>query len=209
MLTHAEGLKTILKKIFSPFFSRVEKNNFIHAKKTADDKPDSKEPQAQTQNIKCYYENNGTCRDLERCKFSHPKKTCQSHSKLGSCAQESLCEHRHPRKVCPRLQSAGYCAGGDRCRDRHPLEYAYQDPSQSNFRKLKMNNNFNYRFLGSSPHSLQGQGVSEQTFLAGHREPWTPPFQAGAGQGQPPQHPHPPQAGHRQQQPQGWGGQMW
>ena len=172
---------------------------------------DAKEPsesEAKKQNAKCFYENNGTCREAEKCKFVHPKKTCQSFSKLGSCAQESLCEHRHPRKVCPRLQSTGYCAGGDRCRDRHPLEYAYP---QSRYRKQYLNNNFNTCFLGSSPHSLQGPGVSDQTFQAGPREPWTPPFQAGVSQGPPPQHPHPGhQAGHRHPHPnQGWGGQMW
>ena len=130
---------------------------------------------------------------------------------LCSCPQESLCEHRHPRKICLRLQSTGYCAGGDRCRDRHPLEYAYQDCSQSNFKKQKFNNNFNTYFLGSSPHSLQGPGVPDQTFQPGPREPWTPPFQAGGSQGPLPQQPHPGhQAGSRHQHPsQGWGGQMW
>ena len=117
------------------------------------------EPKVKT---KCFYENNSTCRDHERCKFLHPKKTCQSFSKLGSCSQESLCEHRHPQNICFRLQSTGYCASGDRCRNRHPLEYAYKDYSQSNYNKQNYNNNLNYNFLGSSPHSLQGPGGSEQ-----------------------------------------------
>ena len=196
---------------------------FDHAKEIKHDKPnaerekpkkedkESSESQVPKPNIKCFYENNGTCRDQDKCKFSHPKKTCQSYSKLGSCPQESLCEHRHPRKICLRLQSTGYCAGGDRCRDRHPLEYAYQDCSQSNFKKQKFNNNFNTYFLGSSPHSLQGPGVPDQTFQPGPREPWTPPFHAGGSQVPLPQHPHPGhQAGPRHQHPsQGWGGQMW
>ena len=146
---------------------------------------------------KCFYENNGNCRDQEKCLYYHPKKTCQSHSKLGSCPQESLCEHRHPQKVCPRLQTTGYCSSGDRCRSRHPLEYAFNDYSQSTSRRKsnKYNNNFNYHFLGSSPHTLQGPGM-DQTYpapRASHssapREPWSPPFQTGVVQGGPPLHP--------------------
>ena len=139
---------------------------------------------------KCFYENNGSCRDQDKCSFYHPKKTCQSHSKLGSCPQESLCEHRHPQKVCSRLLSSGYCSSGDRCRSRHPLEYAFNDYSQSTWRKSKhFNNNFNCDFLGSSPHSLQGPGVDQAfpSLRAAHssapREPWSPPFQAGTGAG--------------------------
>ena len=26
---------------------------------------------------KCYYENNGNCRDQDKCPYYHPKKTCQ------------------------------------------------------------------------------------------------------------------------------------
>ena len=196
--------------------------------KKENDPKEPVEPEAKKQNAKCFYENNGTCRDADKCKFVHPKKTCQAFSKLGSCAQENLCDHRHPRKVCPRLQSTGYCPGGDRCRDRHPLEYAYQDYSQSKYRKQYLNNNFNTHFLGSSPHSLQGPGVPNQTFQAGPREAWTPPFQqagvsqgppqqqpqpfqqAGVSQGPPLQPPHPGHAGHRHPHPhQGRGGQMW
>ena len=145
---------------------------------------------------KCFYENNGNCREQEKCPFNHPKKTCQSHSKLGSCSQESLCEHRHPQKVCPRLQATGYCSSGDRCRNRHPLEFALNDYSQSTWRKRNIyNNNFKSHFLGSSPHSLQGPGADQAYpgFRATHpsapREPWSPPFQAGASQGGPPHHP--------------------
>ena len=160
---------------------------------------------------KCHYENKGSCRDQERCNFSHPIKTCQAFSKLGSCSQESLCEHRHPHKVCFRLQNTGYCSAGDRCRDRHPLEYAYQEYPQSNFRNHNYYNNSNNNFLGSSPHSLQGQGVSNQSFPG--------PFQGAASQGLPHQLPHPGQGGphalpHQHPQPgqgglQGWGSQNW
>ena len=111
---------------------------------------------------RCHYENSGNCRDQDKCAYYHPKKTCQTQSKLGSCPQESLCEHRHPHRVCPRLQSTGYCASGDRCRNRHPLEYALSDYSQSTRRNGKyIHNNFNRNFLGSSPHSLQGPGVDQ------------------------------------------------
>ena len=44
---------------------------------------------------KCKFENTGNCRNRE-CEDIHPKKTCQSSSKLGSCPLESSCEHRHP-----------------------------------------------------------------------------------------------------------------
>ena len=193
-------------------------------KKTVDDVT---QPLNQPQ--KCYYENNGTCRDQERCKYFHPKRTCQAFSKLGSCSQESLCEHRHPRKVCLRLQSTGYCAAGDRCRDRHPLEYAYQDLSQSKYRDYKSYFYSNRRFLGLSPHSLHGvaeqpvnkeywapspqavggQGVlhSQQEQAGQRQQYWTPSPRAGGGQGV--RHSQQEQAGQRQHQPQGWGGQMW
>ena len=45
---------------------------------------------------KCRFENTGVCRSKNECNDLHPKKTCQSFSKLGSCPLESLCEHRHP-----------------------------------------------------------------------------------------------------------------
>ena len=192
--------------------AKDKKNEDKSAKPSDPTEKVTSEPKVKT---KCFYENNSTCRDHERCKFLHPKKTCQSFSKLGSCSQESLCEHRHPQNICFRLQSTGYCASGDRCRNRHPLEYAYKDYSQSNYNKQNYNNNLNYNFLGSSPHSLQGPGGPEQSYAAasspprtGTREPWTPPLHPGLSlpnqsqnqQFQGAQHLH---------QSQGWEGQRW
>ena len=172
--------------------------------------PSEKEPSNKA-TTKCFYENNGDCRDQERCKFLHPKKTFQSFSKLGSCPQESLCEHRHPQKICFRLQNTGYCPSGDRCRKRHPLEYAYQDLSQGNHRNWKYQT-FHNNFLGSSPRTPQDVGVLGG--LTG-QEQWTPPQLAGAGRGG--RHPqqgygahHPQQQGQGVQYPhQGQGGQIW
>ena len=174
--------------------SKNRSKHLVDAKKTADD---VKQPPTQSQ--KCFYENNGTCREQAKCKYPHPKKTCQDFSKLGSCSQESLCEHRHPRKVCPRLQNTGYCATGDRC---HPVEYAYQDLSQNNYRNYKSYYNPNRRFLGLSPHSLHG--VAEQPL---GRDYWATPPPAGGGQNV--RHPQQEQPGQRQHQPQVWGSQMW
>ena len=71
--------------------------------------------------IKCSIENSGKCRS-KTCNYSHPTKTCQSHSKLGSCPTESSCEHRHPQRICFDLERQGSCYRGDQCRYRHPLE---------------------------------------------------------------------------------------
>ena len=158
-------------------------------------------------NTKCFYENNGSCRDQDQCNYLHPKKVCQSFSKLGSCSQESICEHRHPVQICFRLQNTGYCSAGDRCRNRHPLEYAYQEYSQSKRRVQTIYNFTNKHFLGSSPQSLQGLGglgVGNVT----PREAWTPPTQVGGQAGQPL---HPQQEGPHQQQhfQPGRRNQMW
>ena len=84
---------------------------------------------SQSRNIKCSFENSGTCAKKETCPYYHPKRVCQNFSKLGSCSNEasegSTCDLRHPRKICFRLEASGYCNSGDRCRYRHPLKYAH------------------------------------------------------------------------------------
>ena len=88
---------------------------------------------------KCKYENIGTCRDHERCKYFHPKDKCEVHSLLGKCSQEvsenSSCDLRHPKYICQRLKSAGYCS----LRDRHPLNYVVNE--QASKRRI---HNYNY-----------------------------------------------------------------
>ena len=74
---------------------------------------------------KCKFENTGNCRNRE-CEDIHPKKTCQSSSKLGSCPLESSCEHRHPFGICFDWEKNGQCFRGDGCRNRHPLEMGAQ-----------------------------------------------------------------------------------
>ena len=102
--------------------------------------------------VKCRFEDTGLCRSKNKCEDIHPKKTCQSHSKLGSCSTASLCELRHPFGVCFEWQRHGYCYSGDDCRNRHPIELA---------RPISYNTE---PFLGqSSPHREQeaagwGQG---------------------------------------------------
>ena len=112
--------------------------------------------------MKCKFENYGTCRNAENCDFIHPKKTCQSQSKLGSCPAESLCEHRHPSRICPNWTQYGSCYSGDRCRSRHPIEYNLQPHhSSSSFRD----------FLGGSapPHGggQAGEGHGQNQWGTG------------------------------------------
>ena len=72
---------------------------------------------------KCRFENTGNCKN-RNCVDFHPKKICQSFSKLGSCPMESACEHRHPYGVCYEWQNTGVCYKGDECRNKHPIEMA-------------------------------------------------------------------------------------
>ena len=74
--------------------------------------------------VKCRFKNTGVCRRMSDCKDGHPRKTCQSHSKLGSCPMESTCEHRHPYGVCYDWEKYGSCNDGDNCRHRHPFDLA-------------------------------------------------------------------------------------
>ena len=133
MISELEVANTRLKMICEHAKEINEKNPATKTKNVCSNEPitpvDAREASTKDSNkvpFKCFYENNGNCRESEiKCKFVHPKKTCQAYSKLGSCPQESLCEHRNPQKICFRLQSTGYCPTGDRCRSRQPLEYAY------------------------------------------------------------------------------------
>ena len=109
---------------------------------------------------KCRYENTGNCRAKNECKDVHPKKTCQSFSKLGSWPLESSCEHRHPYGVCYDWEKFGSCREGDMCRHRHPFDMALSKPSTPD------------HFLGhGSPN--RGMGGQEQGG----------PGQGGQGQG--------------------------
>ena len=75
-------------------------------------------------NIKCRFENTGTCRK-KNCKNQHPKKTCQNYSYYGVCSSQS-CDRRHPWGVCYIWQQHGACFYGERCRNRHPIDLMRQ-----------------------------------------------------------------------------------
>ena len=99
---------------------------------------------------KCRYENTGVCRAKNECKDLHPKKTCQSFSKLGSCSLESSCEHRHPFEVCYNWEKYGSCTEGDKCRHRHPFDLAIARQSTPD------------PFLSHSSPSNRGMGEQNQ-----------------------------------------------
>ena len=82
--------------------------------------------------VKCRFENTGVCRQ-NNCVNIHPKKTCQSFSKLGSCPLESSCEHRHPFGVCFEWEKHRSCREGDQCRHRHPFDVAGRAATPDHF----------------------------------------------------------------------------
>ena len=65
---------------------------------------------------KCRYENKGHCKDGSSCSYFHPKRTCQSSSKLGSCPTEYSCNLRHPIGICHEWSNNGACHRSENCR---------------------------------------------------------------------------------------------
>ena len=123
---------------------------------TNDEKADKVEKKVDADEVskkktdKCRYENTGFCRRKSECKEWHPKKTCQSFSKLGSCPLESTCEHRHPYGICYDWEKFGSCFQGDSCRHRHPFDI------------LRTSNAPQEPFLGSgSPRGAGGQSQGQ------------------------------------------------
>ena len=102
-----------------------------------------------SQKSKCKYENGGKCKEKESCEYFHPKRTCQTYSKLGSCPVGNQCNRRHPKIICREWEVNHNCQWNDRCRFRHPLE------------KIQKN------FLGVRPpvpkESQQQQQIPKQT----------------------------------------------
>ena len=109
-------------------------------------------------NVKCKFENSGTCRRRSECKDSHPRKTCQAYSKLGSCPLESSCEHRHPFGVCYAWQRDSFCPDGENCRHRHPFELAIKSPNQD----FLDHGSPSGRLGGQGQDSQRGQGQDSQ-----------------------------------------------
>ena len=147
---------------------------------TNDDKketPKVSPSKASQKNVKCVYENSGSCRNSS-CKFIHPKKTCQGHSRYGSCPSESICEHRHPSKVCNNLQRSGFCPDGDRCRVRHPVEYgSHVQPFLGQGHGFPQGQRHPAGGNQASAHFVpEDQMLSPGSPFLAPGEPWTPPF---------------------------------
>ena len=71
---------------------------------------------------KCKYENGGKCKEKNTCEYFHPKRTCQTFSKIGSCPVGLQCNRRHPKVICREWEENNNCQWNERCRFRHPLE---------------------------------------------------------------------------------------
>ena len=161
---------------------------------------------------KCFYENSGTCRKKEKCKYLHPKKTCQTFSKMGSCLDVEKCQLRHPKESCSRFLSSGSCHLGDRCRERHPLERTLQSISQSHYFRKDTNTNPHINFLGTSTYPSQGQGsqMTQEQTPKSPQVPWTPPLQNPHQNNPSRTAPYPPMNVPPPQHPgYGWGGKSW
>ena len=88
---------------------------------------EQQQPQQDQPLQKCSFEDRGSCKRKEECRFVHPVGTCQSFSKLGSCSSQYSCTMRHPQRTCHHFERYGSCQRGDDCRFRHPIEFSFNN----------------------------------------------------------------------------------
>ena len=68
---------------------------------------------------KCWFFENGYCREGGKCSWSHPSVMCGQFWSQGECYQDEKCPQRHPIQVCTKYLD-GSCFSGKNCVHQHP-----------------------------------------------------------------------------------------
>lgn len=115
----------------SAAISKIDKE--IEAAAKADVKAETKNSNEDQNKVvkpkKCRYNNCGFCKYKTKCRYTHSKHICKSHTLNQKCDNKD-CEYRHPA-VCKWFNSRGWCKRNSECEYLHTKGFSEGELNQS------------------------------------------------------------------------------